>query len=81
MLAAGLGTYQVIARFAGSVFYRSSFSESAFTINSAPTVAPAAASQPQTVTTADLMTYIAAGVIAIIIAISIVGILILRKRP
>lgn len=81
VLAAGSGTYQVIARFAGSESYGSSYSESAFTVNNAPTVAPTATAQPLAVTTTDLMTYMAAGVIAIIIAIAIVGILILRKRP
>ena len=81
MLSAGAGTYQVIASFAGSKSYGSSYSESAFTLNSAPTAAPTATTQPLAVTTTDLMTYMAAGVIAIIIAIAIVGVLILRKRP
>jgi hypothetical protein len=81
MLSAGSGTYQVMASFAGSKSYGPSYSESAFTVNNAPTVAPTATAQPLAVTTTDLMTYMAAGVIAIIIAIAIVGILILRKRP
>ena len=81
MLSAGSGTYQVMASFTGSKSYGSSYSESAFTINNAPTTAPTATAQPLAVTTTDLMTYMAAGVIAIIIAIAIVGILILRKRP
>ena len=81
MLTAGAGTYQVIATFAGSNSYGSSNAESAFTLNSAATVVPTAVSQSNLVSTTDLMTYLAVGVIAIIIAIAIVGILILRKRP
>jgi hypothetical protein len=81
MLSAGTGTYQVIASFAGSKSYGSSYTESAFTLNSSPSIAPTATSQPTAVTATDLMTYMAVGVIAIIIAIAIVGLLILRKRP
>jgi hypothetical protein len=46
-----------------------------------PTTAPTAAPQPNLVTTSDLMTYMAAGVIAIIIAIVLVGLFIIRKKP
>jgi hypothetical protein len=81
MLAAGEGTYQVNARFEGTNSYRSSNAESAFTINPAPTVMPTATPQSNLATTTDLEIYIVAGVIAIIIAIAIVGALILRKHP
>jgi outer membrane protein assembly factor BamB len=80
MLTAGSGTYQVIATFAGSNSYGSSNAESAFTINSAATVAPTAIPQSNLATTTDLMAYILGAAIAIIIAIAIVGALILRKR-
>ena len=80
-LEAGSGTYTVVANFAGSKSYGSSSAESAFTVLSGPTATPTAV--PVTsLTTTDLMTYIAASTIAIIIAIAIVGALILlRKRP
>jgi len=81
MLSAGPGTYTVIATFAGSNSYGSSYSESAFTVNAAPTVAPTATPQSNLATAADLMTYMVAVAIAIIIAIAIVGFLILRKHP
>ena len=76
------GDYTIIAKFAGSNSYYSSFAETYATVSSAAaTPAPTAASQSNLVSTTDLMTYLAVGVIAIIIAIAIVGILILRKRP
>ncbi len=80
MLAAGSGTYQVIASFKGSNSYGSSMAESAFTVNSAaPTASPVpVAAQPPT----DM--YVLGAAIAIIIAIAIVGIVLLmaiRKRP
>jgi hypothetical protein len=80
MLTAGAGTYQVIATFAGSNSYGSSNAESAFTLNSAAAVLPTAIPQSNLATTTDLMAYILAAAIAIIIAIAIVGALILRKR-
>jgi hypothetical protein len=79
MLSAGSGTYRIIASFFGSESYWSSHATSYVTVNSAPTISPTAV--PQTVlTTSDLMTYIVAGVIAIILAIAIVAVLILRRR-
>jgi hypothetical protein len=81
ILAAGSGTYTVIANFAGSTSYGSSNAESAFTLNTAPTIEPTAAPQTNLATTADLLMYLAIGVIAIIIAIAIATVLLLRKRP
>jgi hypothetical protein len=81
MLSAGPGLYKVIATFAGSNSYGSSYTDSFFTVNAAPTVAPTATPQSNLATAADLMTYIVAAAIAIIIAIAIVGFLILRKHP
>jgi PQQ-like domain len=71
------GAYTVIASFAGSKSYFSSTSETAVTVSEA---APTASPYP-IVALPPIETYIVAGVIAIIIAIAIVGLLILRKRP
>jgi outer membrane protein assembly factor BamB len=79
-LSAGSGTYQVIARFAGSNSYWPSHSETAFVVASAPTAAPTATPLANIATTSDLLVYMTVGVIAIIIAIAIVGALILRKH-
>jgi hypothetical protein len=70
-----------MANFAGSYSYGSSSEESAYTLNSAATVLPTATPQADLATTTDLMMYIVVGVIAIIIAITIATILMLRKRP
>jgi hypothetical protein len=76
------GTYQIIAKFAGSASYGPSSASTYMGVtDAAPTTAPTTAPQPNLVTTSDLMTYLAVGVIAIIIAIVIVGLLVLRKRP
>jgi hypothetical protein len=76
------GTYQIIARFDGSASYGSSSATTYMGVtNAAPTSAPTSTPQPNLATTADLMTYMAIGVIAIIIAVVLVGLLIIRKRP
>ena len=83
-LSAGPGMYKVTATFEGSNSYWPSHSESAFIVNAQTTAAPTATAQTGLATTADLMTYMAIGVVAIIIAIVIIGALILitlRKRP
>jgi hypothetical protein len=67
--------------FVGSNSFWPSNSESSFTLNPTPTVAPTITPQTNLATTTDIVTYMAVGVIAIIIAIAIVGILLLRKRP
>jgi hypothetical protein len=77
------GTYKIIASFAGDDSYGSSAAATAATVGSAPTPAPTATSTTapsNLATTSDLMTYIVAVGIAIIIAIAIVGALILRKH-
>ena len=81
MISAGAGTYRIITSFAGSNSYWPSYSISGVAINSSPTTAPTTVQQSNLVTTSDLVTYMAIAVIAIIIAIAIVGALILRKRP
>jgi hypothetical protein len=76
------GTYQIIARFAGSASYGSSSASTFIGVTeTAPTNAPTTAPQTNLATTADLIMYMAIGVIAIIIAIVIVGLFIIRKRP
>ncbi len=81
MLSAGAGTYKVIASFAGSDSYGSSYAESAFTVNSAP----AATAAPTATPTSLADTYIVPGIVAIIVVIIVVGVvlalLMLRKKP
>jgi hypothetical protein len=73
------GNYMVIASFAGTNGYWGSSSENAFVVSAtAPTATPTPASNLATMSA--LTIGIAASVIAIIIAIAIVGLLILRKH-
>jgi hypothetical protein len=75
------GLYAVYATFSGSNSYFSSYADTRATVAATTTPAPTATSGPSNLaTTSDLMTYIVVGVIAIIIAIAIVGALILRKK-
>jgi len=71
------GNYKVIATFAGSESYYSAFDEAFFTVSEpAPTAAPVQQNAlPQT------EMYIALSTVAIIIAIAIVGLLLLRRKP
>jgi hypothetical protein len=76
------GSFTVIATFAGSNSYYGSSAETSFYATAAhATAAPTATSQANLATTTDLMTYLAIGVIAIIIAIFIATLLMIRKRP
>jgi outer membrane protein assembly factor BamB len=75
------GKYTLIASFAGSESYWPSSSETSFGVEIGATPAPTAVAQTGLATTSDLMTYMAVGVIAIIIAIAIGFALVLRKRP
>ena len=73
------GKYTVIASFAGSESYYSSYAEAAFTAEEAPT--STSEPTPMPASTADV--YILPGIAGIIIAIVVVGlviILMLRKR-
>ncbi len=75
------GMYKITATFGGSNSYFSSSGQANMLFDTPTTAAPVVTAAPINVaTTTDLMTYMAAGVIAIIIAIAIVGLLILRKR-
>jgi len=71
------GSYTVVANFAGSESYYPSNAETSFTA-SAP--APTASPYP-TVTLPPTETYFTISTVAIIIAIAIATVLLLRKRP
>ena len=75
------GDYVITASFASTNSYFGSAAETAMTVIPVTTPAPTAAPQTNLATTADLMTYIVVAAVAIIIAIAIVGLLILRKHP
>jgi hypothetical protein len=76
------GDFKITATFMGSDSYGSSYAQTYANVVSAPAAsAPApTASNVGFATTSDLMTYIVIGVIAIIIAIAIATVLILRKH-
>jgi hypothetical protein len=76
------GKYTVYATFAGSESYTSSQATTAFAVDE-PAATPAPTQQLTTgvATSTELMTYIVGATIAIIIAIAVVGLLIIRKRP
>ena len=75
------GVYTITATFCGTNSYGTSSALTSLDVsNAGPTVAPTASPQANLATTSDLMTYIAVAVIAIIIAIAIVGLLLLRKH-
>jgi hypothetical protein len=75
------GSYKVVATFHGTNGYWPSYSETSFVVDpAAPTASPIATAPSNLATTSDLVLYLAAGVIAIIIAIAIVGLLLLRKK-
>jgi hypothetical protein len=77
------GDFTVYANFAGTNGYWPSSAETHFNVGSLAATAPVATAQANLATTGDLMTYIIASAVAIIIVIAIVGVLIvmmLRKR-
>jgi hypothetical protein len=75
------GDYKVIATFAGSNSYYGACAETSFHATDAPTPAPVVTPQPGLATAGDLMMYTTIAAVAIIIAIVIVGLLILRRKP
>ncbi len=77
------GNYQITSTFMGSNSYGSSWAEThAAVVEAQATSAPTTSVINLGQTTTDsLLMYLVAGVIAIIIAIGIVGVLLLRKRP
>jgi outer membrane protein assembly factor BamB len=72
------GKYTVIATFAGTNSYWPSYTETTMVISEAP---PATPTPPAAQPLPPIETYFIVATVAIIIAIAIVGILILRKRP
>jgi len=70
------GDYKVIATYAGSESYWGSCAETYFYANEAPQPTP----EPTPVPQAPVETYFTVSTIAIIVAIAIIGVLILRKR-
>jgi hypothetical protein len=76
------GNYQITATFAGSNSYGSSYAEThAVVVDAQTTSAPTTSTISFGSTTTDsLAMYIVAGVIAIVIAIAIVGVLLLKKK-
>ena len=74
------GTYTVVATFSGSGSYYGSTAQTYLYASAATTPAPTAAPQSNLATTADLMTYVVAAAIAIIIAIAIVGLTLTKKK-
>ncbi|MEM4733427.1 MAG: PQQ-binding-like beta-propeller repeat protein, partial [Candidatus Bathyarchaeia archaeon] len=71
------GKYTVIASFAGSKSYWSSSAETALFVEEAPPVSPPPTPPPQ----APVEAYFAVSTLAIIVAIVIIGVLLLRKKP
>jgi hypothetical protein len=74
------GDYKITASFASTNSYYGSAAETAMAVTQAPTVAPTATPQTNLATVADVMTYMVVAAVAIIIAIAIATLLILRKR-
>ncbi|MGD6851100.1 MAG: hypothetical protein ACQCN6_03470 [Candidatus Bathyarchaeia archaeon] len=74
------GDYQIIASFAGTNSYYPSSATGHFYASDTATPAPTVAQQTGLATTSDLATYLAIVAIAIIIAIAVVGVLLLRKK-
>jgi hypothetical protein len=74
------GIYTITATFAGTDSYWPSTSETTLSVTS-PAATPSTTSAPANLaTTSDIMTYIVAVGIAIILAVAIATILILRKK-
>ena len=76
------GDYTVTATFAGTGSYYPSQASAAFHASeTAASSSPTSGSQSNLATTSDLLLYMTVGVVAIIIAIAVVGLLLARKRP
>jgi phage terminase large subunit-like protein len=71
------GEYTVVATFEGSESYWCSYAETAIGVSEAPAATP----EPTPVPQAPVEMYFAVSTIAIIVAIAIVGLMILRKKP
>ena len=80
-LSAGAGQYRIIATFKGSNGYYMSSAETSLVMDAA--AAPAATATPVSFDAVNnsILTYTLGAAVAIIIAIAIVGLLLLRRRP
>jgi hypothetical protein len=78
-LSAGAGQYRIIATFGGSNGYYKSSAETGLLISAAPASTAAPTTQPVTQATSDM--YLLGATLAIIIAIAIATMLILRRKP
>jgi hypothetical protein len=70
------GKYTIVARFDGSKAYYGSHAETAIVVEEAPPATP----EPTPIPQAPVETYFGVSTVAIILAIAIVGIILLRKR-
>ena len=75
------GKYTVYASFNGTNAYWPSSAETSFAVDLTPTPTSTIIEQSNVGSNTDLMYYIVGSAVAIIIAIAIVGVLMLRKRP
>jgi hypothetical protein len=77
------GLYTITANFVGDDSYGSSWAETGLSVGPAPAASPTVTTTPISFDAINntVMTTVIGGVIAIIIAIAIVGLLMLRKRP
>jgi len=72
------GVYRITATFKGDDSYGSSWAETAVSIGPAPT--PTETTEPQVVNLPPIETYFIGATAAIIIAVAIVGVLLLKKK-
>jgi hypothetical protein len=79
-LEAGAGQYRIVATFAGSEGYFKSSAETGLLMGAAATPVPTASPVSFDAINNSVMTYTLAAAIAIIIAIALVGLMILRKK-
>ena len=75
------GDYKISATFMGSNSYGSSFAQTYATVIDAPTATATTSQSPQSNSTQPMELYFAISTIAIILAIAIVGVLLLKRRP
>jgi len=75
------GDYKITASFVGDDSYGSSWAQTCATVVDAPTSTATTTQAPQSNSTEPMELYFAISTIAIILAIAIVGVLLLKKRP
>ena len=75
------GNYLITATFGGTNAYWGSSAQTGMTIQNAVSVTPTATPMNNVATTSDLMTYTLGSAIAVIIALAVAVVLMLRKKP